>query len=71
MSGSPWHGFGRVRRYPPAPTVTAAATKSASESRSESRTLGAYIEQRISYRDRLFVTGKWWPWLFEIEMIPQ
>jgi TonB-linked SusC/RagA family outer membrane protein len=42
---------------PGAQTVTAAATKNASESTSESRTLGAYIEQRISYNDRLFVTG--------------
>ncbi|NJD20495.1 MAG: SusC/RagA family TonB-linked outer membrane protein, partial [Gemmatimonadetes bacterium] len=42
---------------PGAQTVTAAATKNASESRSESRTLGAYLEQRISWRDRLFVTG--------------
>ena len=42
---------------PGAQTVTAAAVKSASEGRSESRTLGAYVEQRLSYRDKLFVTG--------------
>ncbi|GMV06561.1 MAG: hypothetical protein AMXMBFR53_28370 [Gemmatimonadota bacterium] len=42
---------------PGAQTVTAAATKAASESRSESRTLGAYVEQRIAYRDRLFLTA--------------
>lgn len=42
---------------PGAQTVTAAATKTAGESRSESRTLGAYVEQRISRNDRLFLTG--------------
>jgi hypothetical protein len=42
---------------PGAQTVDAAATREAGESRSESRTLGAYVEQRIAYRDRLFVTG--------------
>jgi TonB-linked SusC/RagA family outer membrane protein len=42
---------------PGAQTVTAAATKAASEGRSESRTLGAYVEQRIAYNDRVFVTG--------------
>ncbi len=42
---------------PGAQTITAAAVKTASEGRSESRTLGAYVEQRLSYRDKLFVTG--------------
>ena len=42
---------------PGAVSVSDAAVKSADESTSESRTLGAYVEQRISYRDRLFVTG--------------
>lgn len=42
---------------PGALQVTAAAVKSASEAGAESRTLGAYLEQRFSYHDRLFVTG--------------
>ena len=42
---------------PGAQTINAAATKTSSESTTESRTLGAYVEQRIAYRDRLFVTG--------------
>jgi TonB-linked SusC/RagA family outer membrane protein len=42
---------------PGAVTVTSAAVKSASESRDESRTLGTYLEQRFSFRDRLFLTG--------------
>lgn len=42
---------------PGAQTVSAAATKTAAEGRSESRTLGAYVEQRISHKDRLFLTG--------------
>lgn len=42
---------------PGALQVTAAAVKDASEATSESRTLGAYLEQRIAYRDRLFLTG--------------
>jgi TonB-linked SusC/RagA family outer membrane protein len=42
---------------PGAQTVTAGAVKSADESSSESRTLGAFFEQSVAYRDRLFVTG--------------
>lgn len=42
---------------PGATTVTAGATAAADESTSESRTLGAYIEEGIAFRDRLFVTG--------------
>lgn len=38
-------------------SVSDAAVKSADESTSESRTLGAYIEQRVAYRDRLFLTA--------------
>ena len=45
-------------RLPPgATTVGAGAILSADETSTESRTLGAYLEQRIAYRDRLFVTG--------------
>jgi TonB-linked SusC/RagA family outer membrane protein len=42
---------------PGSQTVTAGAVKSADESTSESRTLGAYVEESVAYRDRLFVTG--------------
>ncbi len=42
---------------PGATTVTAGATKFADEATSESRTLGAYIEETLAFRDRLFVTG--------------
>jgi len=42
---------------PGAQTVSAAAVRDASETTTESRTLGAYVEQRIAWRDRLFVTG--------------
>ncbi len=38
-------------------TVSSAAVRTGSETTTESRTLGAYLEQRISWRDRLFVTG--------------
>ncbi|HEY2377685.1 MAG TPA: SusC/RagA family TonB-linked outer membrane protein [Gemmatimonadaceae bacterium] len=38
-------------------TVTGAAVKLADESTDETRTLGSFIEQQVSFRDRLFVTG--------------
>lgn len=42
---------------PGATTVTAGAILSADESSSESRTVGAFFEENIAYRDLLFVTG--------------
>jgi TonB-linked SusC/RagA family outer membrane protein len=42
---------------PGATQVTAAATAAADEATSESRTLGAYVEQTFSHRDKLFVTA--------------
>ncbi|MDP2956927.1 MAG: SusC/RagA family TonB-linked outer membrane protein [Longimicrobiales bacterium] len=42
---------------PGAQTVSAGAVRSGSETTTESRTLGAYIEQRVSWRDKLFLTG--------------
>ncbi|MEX2284063.1 MAG: SusC/RagA family TonB-linked outer membrane protein [Gemmatimonadota bacterium] len=42
---------------PGATTVTAGSIESADETSSESRTLGGYLEQRIAFRDRLFLTG--------------
>ncbi len=46
------------RQLPPgAITVTSGAVQSADETTSESRTLGAYLEERIAFKDRLFLTG--------------
>ena len=42
---------------PGAVSVSDAAVKNADESTNESRTLGAYIEQRVAFRDRLFLTA--------------
>ena len=42
---------------PGATTVTAGAVEFADETTSESRTLGGFLEQNFSYRERLFVTG--------------
>jgi len=42
---------------PGATTVTAGATAAADETTSESRTLGAFVEQSLAFRDRLFVTA--------------
>jgi TonB-linked SusC/RagA family outer membrane protein len=42
---------------PGATTVSAGAIKAADEATTESRTVGAFLEQRFAYRDRLFVTG--------------
>lgn len=38
-------------------TVSDAAVRDGDETTTESRTLGAYLEQRVSWRDKLFVTG--------------
>lgn len=42
---------------PGAVTVQAGAVRTASEVNEESRTLGAYVEQRVAFNDRLFLTG--------------
>jgi TonB-linked SusC/RagA family outer membrane protein len=42
---------------PGATTVSSGAVKDASESTSETRTLGAFVEEHVAFRDRLFVTG--------------
>lgn len=42
---------------PGAVTVTAGAVAFADETNSESRTLGGYVEQRVAFRDKLFLTG--------------
>ncbi len=42
---------------PGAVTVSAGAVKFADEATTESRTVGGYIEQTLSFNDRLFVTG--------------
>ena len=48
--------FGRTLA-PGATTVTGAGVKEAEEATTESRTLGGYIEEHLSFNDRLFVTG--------------
>lgn len=46
------------RELPPgATTITAGAVQTADEVNSETRTLGAFIEQHLAIRDRLFLTG--------------
>jgi TonB-linked SusC/RagA family outer membrane protein len=42
---------------PGATTVTAGSVARADETSSESRTLGAFVEERVAFSDRLFVTG--------------
>ena len=42
---------------PGATTVTAGATPRSDETSSESRTLGGFVEERLSFGDRLFITG--------------
>jgi TonB-linked SusC/RagA family outer membrane protein len=42
---------------PGATTVTAGATKLSDEANSETRTLGTFAEQKVAFRDRLFLTG--------------
>ena len=42
---------------PGATTVTAGAVQLADEATSESRTLGAYVEENVAIRDRLFLTA--------------
>lgn len=42
---------------PGAVTVTSGSVATADETTAESRTLGAFVEQAISFRDKLFVTG--------------
>ncbi|MBK6307252.1 MAG: SusC/RagA family TonB-linked outer membrane protein [Gemmatimonadetes bacterium] len=42
---------------PGATTVTAGSVAAADETTAESRTLGAFVEQAVSFRDKLFVTG--------------
>ncbi len=42
---------------PPEQTLVGGATQTASQTRSELRTVGGYLEERVSWNDRLFVTG--------------
>ena len=47
-----------ARDLPPgATTVSAGATQSASEATTETKTMGAYIEQQLAYRERLYLTA--------------
>src|SRR5690606_26263981 len=46
------------RELPPGrTTIDAGAVRSAEETSDESRTMGAFIEQQVAIRDRLFTTG--------------
>jgi TonB-linked SusC/RagA family outer membrane protein len=51
------NGAEGTRLSPGFTTVTSGAVKNADETSSETRTLGAFLEQRVAFRDRLFVTG--------------
>jgi TonB-linked SusC/RagA family outer membrane protein len=42
---------------PPEQTLVGGATQTASQAQSEIRTIGGYLEERLSWNDRLFVTG--------------
>jgi hypothetical protein len=42
---------------PPEQTLVGGATQSASQSRTELRTFGGYFEQRLSWNERLYLTG--------------
>jgi TonB-linked SusC/RagA family outer membrane protein len=51
------NGASATELTPGAVTVTAGANRSGNESNSETRTLGAYVEQRLGYQDKLFLAG--------------
>jgi len=51
------NGASGTRLAPGATTVGAGSVREAEETTTESRTLGAFLEQRIAWNDRLFVTG--------------
>ena len=51
------NGASGTRLPPGATTVSAGAVPSASEATTESRTLGAFVEQSLSFNERLFITG--------------
>jgi TonB-dependent starch-binding outer membrane protein SusC len=42
---------------PPDQTLVGGATQTASQSRSEIRTVGWYVEERLTWRDRVYLTG--------------
>jgi TonB-linked SusC/RagA family outer membrane protein len=51
------NGATGVKLAPGATTVTSGVTPFADEATSESRTLGGFLEQRVAWRDRLFLAG--------------
>lgn len=51
------NGASATQLPPGAVTVTSGSVKASDETTSESRTLGAFVEQAVSFRDKLFVTG--------------
>ncbi|MGI8549044.1 MAG: SusC/RagA family TonB-linked outer membrane protein [Gemmatimonadaceae bacterium] len=51
------NGATGIRLSPGATTISGAGQLSADETTSESRTLGAFVEERVALNDRLFLTG--------------
>lgn len=51
------NGATGLQLAPGATTVSSGAIKSADEVTDETRTLGAFLEEHVSFQDRLFVTG--------------
>jgi TonB-linked SusC/RagA family outer membrane protein len=51
------NGANATELTPGGVTVSSGANRNANETNSESRTLGAYVEQRLGWQDKLFLTG--------------
>jgi TonB-linked SusC/RagA family outer membrane protein len=51
------NGATGLQLAPGATTVSSGAIKAASDTTEETRTLGAFLEEHVAFRDRLFVTG--------------
>jgi TonB-linked SusC/RagA family outer membrane protein len=51
------NGTSGIRLPPGATTVTSGAVKNADEASSDTRTLGAFVEENVAFRDRLYITG--------------
>jgi outer membrane receptor protein involved in Fe transport len=51
------NGASGVQLAPGAVTLSSGAVQASDEATDETRTLGAFLEQNVAYRDRLFVTG--------------
>lgn len=51
------NGAQGIHLSPGATTISGAGTLTADETNDETRTLGAFVEQRLAFNDRLFLTG--------------